>query len=147
VHTNHTEVASRLGPSDQQDPTMSLTPPNAQNPEALNQISSSDLTNSDKACPLPDKAYPLDDPSGSIGAPNPSACNSNASLNEFPSTDETNALLNKSHTPPNESNSSGAGFYLTAYVTGFSDSDHERRSQWAIAMSLLQHALMQLNHV
>jgi hypothetical protein len=158
VHTNHTEVASRLEPSDQQDPTMSLTPamsftqatsftpatsltpPNAQNPEALNQISSSDLTNSDKA-------YPLDGPSGPICVPNASASNSDASLNKFASTDVTNALLNKSHTPLNEPNGSGAGFYLTAYVTGFSDSDQEPRSQWAIAISLLQHALMQLNHV
>jgi hypothetical protein len=140
VRINHTEAASRLEPSDPQDPAMSLTPANSQNTEALNQIPSSDLTNSDKA-------YPLDDPSVSIVAANASAHDANASLNEFASTDETNALLNKSHTPLNESSVFGTGFYFTAYITGFSDSDHEPRSQWAIAMSLLQHALIQLNHV
>jgi hypothetical protein len=37
-----------------------------------------------------------------------------------------------------------SGFCLTAYVTGFGDSDHEPHRRWEIALALLQHALMQL---
>ena len=36
-----------------------------------------------------------------------------------------------------------SGFCLTAYVTGFGDSDHEPRRRWEIALALLQHALVQ----
>jgi hypothetical protein len=36
------------------------------------------------------------------------------------------------------------GFCLTAYVTGFGDSDLESRRRWEIALALLQHALVQL---
>lgn len=39
------------------------------------------------------------------------------------------------------------GFSLTAYVTGFADGDHDSRPRWAIAVSLLQHALVQLGHI
>ncbi|MGZ7072882.1 MAG: hypothetical protein ACXVKL_10620 [Candidatus Angelobacter sp.] len=39
---------------------------------------------------------------------------------------------------------STAGFCLTAYVTGFGDSDHDPVRRWAIGLSLLQHALVQL---
>jgi hypothetical protein len=37
-----------------------------------------------------------------------------------------------------------SGFCLTAYVTGFGDNEHEPRRRWEIALTLLQHALVQL---
>jgi hypothetical protein len=37
------------------------------------------------------------------------------------------------------------GFCLTTYVTGFGDSDHDPVRRWTIGLSLLQHALVQLN--
>lgn len=37
-----------------------------------------------------------------------------------------------------------SGFYFTAYVSGFGDSDHEPRLRWQIALALLQNALVQL---
>ena len=37
-----------------------------------------------------------------------------------------------------------SGFCLTAYVSGFGDSDHEPRLRWQIALALLQNALVQL---
>ena len=40
-------------------------------------------------------------------------------------------------------NSSISGFCLTAYVTGFGDSDHDPLRRWAIALNLLQHAIVQ----
>jgi hypothetical protein len=36
------------------------------------------------------------------------------------------------------------GFCLTAYVTGFGDSDHDPVRQWKIGLNLLQHAIVQL---
>ena len=42
-------------------------------------------------------------------------------------------------------NSSISGFCLTAYVTGFGDNDHDPLRRWAIALNLLQHAIVQLN--
>lgn len=36
------------------------------------------------------------------------------------------------------------GFCVTAYITGFGDSDDEARQRWTIALKLLQHALVQL---
>jgi hypothetical protein len=47
------------------------------------------------------------------------------------------------NTPLDDSNESISGHCLTAYVTGFGDSDHEARRQWVIALALLQHALLQ----
>jgi hypothetical protein len=44
-----------------------------------------------------------------------------------------------------EANSFSSGFYLTAYVSGFGDGDRESQQKWAIAMSLLQNALVQLS--
>ena len=44
-----------------------------------------------------------------------------------------------------EPNSSVTGFCLTAYVTGFGDSDHDPLRRWAIGLNLLQHAIVQLN--
>lgn len=38
-----------------------------------------------------------------------------------------------------------SGFCLTAYVSGFGDSDYEPRRRWEIAFALLQHALIQLS--
>ena len=37
------------------------------------------------------------------------------------------------------------GFCLTAYVTGFGDSDHDPVRRWAIGLNLLQHAIVQLS--
>ena len=38
-----------------------------------------------------------------------------------------------------------AGFCLTAYVTGFGDSDHDPVRRWTIGLNLLQHAIVQLS--
>jgi hypothetical protein len=45
--------------------------------------------------------------------------------------------------PMDDSKESMSGHCLTAYVTGFGDGGHESRRQWAIALALLQHALLQ----
>jgi len=37
------------------------------------------------------------------------------------------------------------GFYVTVYVTGFGDSDHDPVRRWTIALNLLQHAIVQVN--
>jgi hypothetical protein len=37
------------------------------------------------------------------------------------------------------------GFCITAYVTGFGDHDHDPLRRWAIALHLLQNAIVQLN--
>jgi len=42
-------------------------------------------------------------------------------------------------------NASVTGFCLTAYVTGFGDSDHDPARRWMIGLNLLQHAIVQLN--
>ena len=47
----------------------------------------------------------------------------------------------------NERTAVMTGFSLTAYVTGFGDGDHDSRPRWAIAVSLLQHALVQVCHI
>jgi hypothetical protein len=39
---------------------------------------------------------------------------------------------------------STSGFYVTAYVSGFGDAEHEARGRWEVALTLLQHALVQL---
>jgi hypothetical protein len=39
---------------------------------------------------------------------------------------------------------SAGGFYITAYVSGFADSEPEARQHWSIALTLLQHALVQV---
>lgn len=44
-----------------------------------------------------------------------------------------------------EPNASITGFCLTAYVTGFGDSDHDPLRRWTICLNLLQHAIVQLN--
>lgn len=44
-----------------------------------------------------------------------------------------------------EPNSFVIGFYLTAYLTGFGDCDHDPLRRWAIGLNLLQHAIVQLN--
>ena len=56
---------------------------------------------------------------------------------------EPDALEPKPHRE--EPNSSVSGFCLTAYVTGFGDSDHDPSRRWAIGLNLLQHAIVQLN--
>lgn len=45
----------------------------------------------------------------------------------------------------NETDGFSAGFYLTAYVSGFGDEDRQSQRKWSIAVSLLQHALVQLS--
>jgi hypothetical protein len=40
-----------------------------------------------------------------------------------------------------------SGFCLTAYVSGFGDSDHDPRGRWEIAFALLQHALIQSSRI
>jgi len=47
------------------------------------------------------------------------------------------------HTGDNQTDSR-IGFCITAYVTGFGDSQEEARQRWVIALKLLQNALVQL---
>lgn len=42
-------------------------------------------------------------------------------------------------------NVSVTGFCITAYVTGFGDSDYDPVRRWTIGLNLLQHAIVQLN--
>jgi hypothetical protein len=44
---------------------------------------------------------------------------------------------------PEGSEDSMDGFHITAYVTGYGDSQEEAMQRWAIALKLLQHALVQ----
>jgi hypothetical protein len=81
----------------------------------------------------------LTDPNATLRDLNASWSNSNASFRDL------NVSL--SNPSPHELNTAVTGFYFTAYVTGFGDSNHDSRSQWAIAISLLQHALMQLSRL
>ena len=60
--------------------------------------------------------------------------------------EDSKAFLHES-TALNESSAVDTSFYLTAYVTGFGVGSHVSRSQWAIAISLLQHALMQCGYI
>lgn len=50
------------------------------------------------------------------------------------------------HSGGNQSDSR-IGFCLTAYVTGFGDSDDEAVKRWTIALKLLQNALVQVSRV
>lgn len=43
-----------------------------------------------------------------------------------------------------ESQDSHSGFCITAYVSGFGDTEEEERQRWCIALKLLQHALVQV---
>ncbi len=45
---------------------------------------------------------------------------------------------------PEDLDDSQSGFYLTAYVTGFGNSGDEASQRWAITLTLLQHALVQV---
>jgi hypothetical protein len=45
----------------------------------------------------------------------------------------------------NGPNVSVTGFCMTAYVTGFGDSDYDPVRRWTIGLNLLQHAIVQLN--
>jgi len=42
------------------------------------------------------------------------------------------------------SDQSDDGFCITTYVSGFGDDEPEARRRWAIAITLLQHALVQV---
>lgn len=48
------------------------------------------------------------------------------------------------HGRGNDSDESTSGFCLTAYVSGFDDNQNEARQRWAIALTLLQNALVQV---
>jgi hypothetical protein len=48
------------------------------------------------------------------------------------------------HGNENDPDESISGFCLTAYVSGFADSQDETRPRWAIALTLLQNALVQV---
>jgi len=48
------------------------------------------------------------------------------------------------HGNENDSNESTSGFCLTAYVSGFDNEQSDARQRWAIALTLLQHALVQV---
>jgi hypothetical protein len=48
------------------------------------------------------------------------------------------------HGREDNSDESANGFCLTAYVSGFDDDQDETRQRWAIAFTLLQHALVQV---
>lgn len=43
-----------------------------------------------------------------------------------------------------DAHESDTGFYLTAYVSAFGQSDEEARKQWTIALALLQNSLVQV---
>jgi hypothetical protein len=43
-----------------------------------------------------------------------------------------------------DADASVSGFYVTAYVSGFGDEEHEPRGGWEVALTLLQNALVQL---
>lgn len=45
-----------------------------------------------------------------------------------------------------ESQDSHSGFCITAYVSGFGDTDQEARQRWSITLKLVQHALIQSAH-
>lgn len=46
--------------------------------------------------------------------------------------------------PENNPDESTAGFCITAYVSGFGEDEGEARRRWSIALTLLQHALVQV---
>jgi len=48
------------------------------------------------------------------------------------------------HDSKNDPDESTSGFCITAYVSGFADSQDETRPRWAIALTLLQNALVQV---
>ncbi len=48
------------------------------------------------------------------------------------------------HGKENDSDESTSGFCITTYVSGFADSQDETRPRWAIALTLLQNALVQV---
>jgi hypothetical protein len=47
------------------------------------------------------------------------------------------------HQERNAGGDSDSGFYLTAYVSAFGDSEKEARKQWTIALELLKNSLVQ----
>lgn len=49
------------------------------------------------------------------------------------------------HTESNPDESAN-GFCISAYVAGFGDNEPEARQRWSIALTLLQHALVQVAH-
>lgn len=48
------------------------------------------------------------------------------------------------HGSENDPDESTSGFCLTAYVSGFADEENGARKRWAIALTLLQNALVQV---
>lgn len=53
-------------------------------------------------------------------------------------------LVNRSVEATNYPDAPVSSFYMTLYIAGFGNEDHECHRVWAIAVSLLQHALLQL---
>jgi hypothetical protein len=47
-------------------------------------------------------------------------------------------------TGPESADDSESGFYVTAYLSAFGQSEEEARKQWTIALALLQNALVQV---
>lgn len=45
--------------------------------------------------------------------------------------------------PSNATSSPASGFYITVYVSGFGETEVQSRQQWSIALTLLQHGLVQ----
>jgi hypothetical protein len=77
------------------------------------------------------------------GRPSQNLPSQNLPSQNLPSQNLPSQNLPSRSRPMDDSKESMSGHCLTAYVTGFGDSGHESRRQWAIALALLQHALLQ----
>jgi hypothetical protein len=49
------------------------------------------------------------------------------------------------HAADRAGDDSQSGFYFTAYISAFGNSDAEARKQWTIALALVQNALVQVS--
>lgn len=77
-------------------------------------------------------------------SPSRSSGSSSASTKDSGCGKMTNSVLkNMTDSVLNNMSDSQIGFCLTAYVSGFGESDQEARLRWSIALTLLQHALVQ----
>ena len=133
--TDHVEPASRLDASSGLDSETSFKPASAH-----------DQGGSLKSEHPQDPRVPLNlqDPA-SFSRHSPSGMDPLHAANIFP--EEPKTFTNEPTTYINERSVVITSFCLTAYVTGFGDGEHNSRPRWAIAVSLLQHALMQLGHI
>jgi hypothetical protein len=76
---------------------------------------------------------------------------SGAADNEYQTSNEgpdTSQMLKRDESGPlvHASNTWVSGFYFTAYVNGFGNSEYDPRRRWEIAFALLQYALVQLSY-